>query len=46
VIKLRVWHPHLRAPANQLILTVPAGGPATIPVSVKLRRPAPIEHDY
>lgn len=45
-VKLRVWHPHLRAPANQLTLTVAAGGSATIPVSVKLRHPAPMQHDY
>ena len=45
-MKLHVWHPHLRAPANQLTLTVPAGGVATIPVSVKLRTPAPMNHDY
>ena len=45
-VKLRVWHPHLRAPGSQLTLTVPAGGAATIPVSVKLRTPAPMNHDY
>jgi len=45
-VKLRVWHPHLRALANQLTLSVPAGGAATIPVSVKLRTPAPMNHDY
>jgi plastocyanin len=45
-VKLRLWHPHLRAPGNQLTLSVPAGGAATIPVSVKLRTPAPMNHDY
>ena len=45
-LKLRLWHPHLRAPANQLTLNVPAGGDQTLPVSVKLRHPAPMQHDY
>jgi plastocyanin len=45
-VKLHVWHPHLRAPGNQLVLAIPAGGPTTIPVSVKLRHPAPMNHDY
>lgn len=46
VVRLHVWHPHLRAPGNQLTLAVPAGGATTIPVSVKLRHPAPMNHDY
>jgi plastocyanin len=44
-VKLRVWHPHLRAPGNQLLLTAGPGN-LSIPVSVKLRRPAPMQHDY
>ncbi len=45
-VKLRVWHPYLRAPANQVVLAAPAGGDVSLPVSVKLRRPAPMQHDY
>jgi plastocyanin len=45
-VTLHVWHPHLRAPANQLNLAVPAGGAPTVPVSIKLRQPAPMNHDY
>jgi plastocyanin len=44
-VRLRVWHPYLRAPGNQLIVTV-GGGNVSVPVSVKLRRPAPMQHDY
>jgi plastocyanin len=44
-VKLTVWHPYLRAPGNQLILAAP-GGNVAVPVSVKLRRPAPMQHDY
>jgi plastocyanin len=43
--RLTVWHPYLRAPGNQL--TVNAGpGNVALPVEVKLRRPAPMQHDY
>jgi plastocyanin len=45
-IRLHVWHPHLRAPGNQVSLAAPAGGDVALPVSVKLRRPAPMNHDY
>ena len=45
-VKLSVWHPHLRAPGNQVNAAAAAGGNATVPVSVKLRRPAPLQHDY
>ena len=45
-VKLRVWHPYLRAPANQVALAAPAGGDVSLPISVKLRRPAPMQHDY
>jgi plastocyanin len=44
--KLRVWHPRLRAPANQLTLDVNTRQDVTVPVAVKLRRPAPMNHDY
>jgi plastocyanin len=44
-VRLRVWHPYLRAPGNQLIVAA-AGGNVSVPVSVKLRRPAPMQHDY
>jgi plastocyanin len=43
---MRVWHPLLRAPGNQLKLTVSGNTDRTVPVSVKLRRPAPAHHDY
>ena len=43
--RLHVWHPYLRAPANELVVAV-AAGTATLPVSVRLRRPAPIQHGY
>jgi len=36
----------LRAPGNQMVLAAPAGGNVSLPVSVKLRRPAPMSHDY
>jgi plastocyanin len=43
--RLTVWHPYLRAPGNQR--TVNAGpGNVALPVEVKLRRPAPMQHDY
>jgi plastocyanin len=45
-VKVTVWHPHLRAPGNQMVLAAPAGGNVSLPVSVKLRRPAPMSHDY
>ena len=44
--KLRVWHPHLRAPANQLVVAVDPRRSTSVPVTVKLRRPAPAHHDY
>jgi plastocyanin len=44
-VRLTVWHPYLRAPGNQLIVTA-GGGNVSVPVSVKLRRPAPMQHDY
>lgn len=44
-VRLRVWHPYLRAPGNEMAIQVPAGT-ATLPVSVRLRRPAPMQHGY
>jgi plastocyanin len=44
--KLRVYHPFLRAPANQLIFTVDTATTSSLPVKVKLRMPAPMQHDY
>jgi len=41
---LRVWHPMLRAPGNQL--SVQSSGAGALPVRLKLRRPAPMSHDY
>jgi plastocyanin len=46
VRRVRVWHPLLRAPGNQMVLSVDASRDATVPVSLKLRRPAPSHHDY
>jgi plastocyanin len=43
--RLTVWHPYLRAPGNQLTVTAGPGNVA-LPVVVKLRRPAPMQHDY
>jgi plastocyanin len=44
--KVLVWHPHLRAPGNLMTVVAQSGGDVTLPVSVKLRRPAPMSHDY
>jgi plastocyanin len=44
--KLRVWHPRLRAPANQLAQQVDTTRSPTVPVSVKLRRTAPMQMNY
>ena len=46
VRQIRVYHPLLRAPGNQMLVTVDAGSDATVPVTVRLRRPAPMHHDY
>ena len=43
---VRVWHSLLRAPANQLTLTADAARTPSLPVTVRLRRPAPMQHDY
>jgi plastocyanin len=44
--KLRIWHPQLRAPANQVSVAVNAKSNVSLPVTIKLRRPAPMSHDY
>jgi len=44
--RLRVYHPFLRAPANQLTFTVNTATTSSLPVSLKLRKPAPMNHDY
>lgn len=44
-VKVTVWHPYLRAPGNQLVVAAGPGN-VSLPVSVKLRRPAPMQHDY
>jgi plastocyanin len=46
VRQVRVYHPLLRAPGNQMTVSVEAGRDATVPVTVRLRRPAPRHHDY
>ena len=46
VRQVRVYHPLLRAPGNQMVVAVDAGRDATVPVTVRLRRPAPMRHDY
>lgn len=43
--RLTVWHPYLRAPGNQLAVSAGPGN-VVVPVEVKLRRPAPMQHDY
>lgn len=43
---VRVWHAMLRAPANQLTLSADAARTPTLAVTVRLRRPAPMQHDY
>jgi len=44
-LRVRVWHPYLRAPGNETAIAVPAGT-TNLPVSVSLRRPAPMQHGY
>jgi plastocyanin len=46
VRQIRVYHPLLRAPGNQMVVSVDASRNATVPVTVRLRRPAPRHHDY
>lgn len=44
--KLRIYHPRLRAPANELALSVDTRTTASLPITVRLRPPAPKRHDY
>ncbi len=46
VRQIRVYHPLLRAPGNQMVVSVDASRNATVPLTVRLRRPAPVHHDY
>ena len=46
VRQVRVYHPLLRAPGNQIVVNVDASRDATVPVTVRLRRPAPRHRDY
>jgi plastocyanin len=46
VREVRVYHPLLRAPGNQMVVAVNASRDSTVPVPVRLRRPAPMRHDY
>ncbi len=46
VRQVRVYHPLLRAPGNQMVVAVDASRNGTVPVTVRLRRPAPRHHDY
>jgi len=43
--RIRVWHPYLRAPGNELTVDA-AAGTDTVPVTLRLRRPAPMQHGY
>lgn len=43
---IRVWHPQLRAPGNQMVVPVNARGAVTVPVKVKLRAATPTRSDY
>jgi len=45
-VKIAVWHPHLRAPGNRVTVAAEAGGTVSLAVGIKLRRPAPMSHDY
>jgi plastocyanin len=44
--KVRVWHSRLRAPGNQLTLDVNTASTTRLPVKIRLRRSAPMQHDY
>ena len=46
VRQVHVYHPLLRAPGNQMTVAVDASRDTTVPVTVRLRRPAPRHHDY
>ena len=44
--RVRVWHPQLRAPGNQLTVSADPSKAATLPVTIRLRRAAPVHHGY
>jgi plastocyanin len=44
--QLVVWHPHLRAPGNELRVAINPARDIAVPVKVRLRRPAPMNHAY
>lgn len=44
-VTLRVWHPYLRAPGNELVRTVDTKA-GTVAMAVTVRRPAPVRTDY
>lgn len=46
VHSLRVWHPMMRAPGNQIAQSVNTTTNINLPVAIKLRRAAPMGHDY
>ncbi len=46
VRQVRIYHPLLRAPGNQMTVAVDLSRDAAVPVTVRLRRPAPHRHDY
>ncbi len=43
---LQIWHPMMRAPGNQITQSVNTSANVNLPVAVKLRRAAPMGHDY
>lgn len=44
--RFTVYHPRLRAPGNQVVLSANTARDVTVPVTVKLRKPAPMQHSY
>lgn len=43
---LRVWHPYLRMPGNELARSVSITGDVVVPAVIPIRRPAPTSGDY
>jgi plastocyanin len=46
VHSLRIWHPMMRAPGNQTTQKINTTSNINVPVAIKLRRAAPMGHDY
>lgn len=44
--EVEIWHPRLRAPGNRLVVKADATSDRSVPVKLKLRRPAPEMHEY